>query len=73
MVSPELSEWPEFAVLRAQGHVIGTEQDVRIASLTVFDVDLILAPNAWRMDAQHRKYLTQAIAAARKARYSKET
>lgn len=72
LVSPELSEWPEFAVLRAQGHVIGTEQDVRLANLAVFAADLILAPNAWRMDHRHRKYLAHAVAAARKVRYPKE-
>ena len=61
-MSPNLAEWPEFAALREQGHT------VQVAD---FDgIDVVMAPNAWRMDPQHRKYLPQAVAAARKVRYA---
>ena len=68
LVSPALAEWPECAALQERGHTV---------LLYDFDsqdmgVDVVMAPNAWRMDAQHRKYLPQAIAAARKVRYPKE-
>ena len=60
-----LANWEEFEKLKAQGHeviVAGEDQ------LT----DLVLAPTAWRMDPQHRKYLPLAIAAGRAKRYPKE-
>ena len=68
----DLTDWPEFIALKEQGHVIAGPQDLKINTIALDDVDVILGPTCWRMDAQHRKYLPQAIAAARKVRYPKE-
>lgn len=72
LLHPELEGWPKFAALKAQGHVIVTVQDLRIANVALGEMDLILGPTCWRMDHQHSKYLTEAIAQARKVRYPKE-
>ena len=68
LVHPDLAEWSEWSDLAAQGHTVHftlhPEQDY-LAS----DIDLILAPNAHRMDENLRKYLPLAIQAARSRRY----
>lgn len=66
-VHPDMVSWPEIKELSDKGHTIitGFFPDV-------VQPDLILAPEAWRMTNQHRKYLPLAIAAARKIRYPKE-
>ena len=65
VVDSTIATWDEFAALKAQGHEIIVTGENQLA-------DLVLAPTAWRMDTQHRKYLTLAIAAGRKLRYPKE-
>ena len=72
LLHPDLEGWLEFADLKAQGHTVVTVQDLHIANVVLGEMDLILGPTCWRMDTQHRNYLPQAIAAARKARYPKE-
>ena len=69
LLHPELESWPEFQDLKAQGHGVVTAQDLHLANVVLGEMDLILGPTCWRMDPQHRKYLPQAIAAARKVRY----
>lgn len=59
-------EWPEIQALADQGHVISMDDSMDT-------VDLILSPQAWLMDEQHRKYLPLAIAEARRRQYPKET
>ena len=65
---PDIAAWDEVLKLSDQGHRIIAGESV--ASL-LKEVDLVLAPTAWRMDPAHRKYLSLAIAAGRKKRYPK--
>ena len=73
LLHPTLESWPEFQDFKAQGHKVVTVQDLHLANVVLGEMDLVLGPTCWRMDAQHRKYLPVAIAAARKVRYPKET
>ena len=59
---PPTHDWPELAALEAQGHEI-----VRME----LEGDLILGSACWHMDEAHRKYLSLAIAEARRVRYPK--
>ena len=60
---PPVSEWLELAALEAQGHEV-----YRLET----EADLVLGPQAWHFTEAHRKYLSDAIAAARAKRYPKE-
>lgn len=72
---PPVDSWPEVAALAAQGHKIHTLTDLIQAETTIpgegegFDYDVILGPQCWRMDEQHRKYFKLAVEEARRARY----
>ena len=59
VVYPPVSEWPELAALEEMGHTV-----IR----TDTDADLVLGPQCWRMLEPLRKYLDDAVKAARKAR-----
>lgn len=73
---PPCDEWPELAKLAEQGHIV-----IRLSVISFKDcdeqikafegADLIIGANAWYMDHQHRKYLTEAIKASRLKRYGK--
>ena len=66
LVHPDIAQWAEFDTLRDQGHLI--EQQ-----LTPLDeYDLVLGPTCWHMTPKHRKYLKDAVQAARSKRYPKE-
>jgi hypothetical protein len=65
-VLPSLDDWEEFKALAAQGH------DIRRTGFPE-ECDLVLGPNAWRMNEQLRRYLPLAIAEARKRRYGKDS
>ena len=58
--------WPEIAELRNKGHLV---QHPPVDEFESFD--LILAPNAWRMDTTLAKYLDLAVKGARGIRYPK--
>ena len=60
-VHPALHDWPELAELAEKGHVIR-----RIES----DADLTLGPTCWRMQAELRRYLADAVKAAGKAAHA---
>ena len=60
-------DWPEIEELRLKGHTVGYLGNV----FTEENWDLILGPNCWMMDEQHRLYLKVAVEAARKKRYPK--
>lgn len=68
---PDVAAWPEWEALRAQGHVIVTVQDIFLNTVGLLDMDLIVGTQAWHLTHKHRKYLKDAIAAARKRRYPK--
>lgn len=73
LVHPEIAAWEEVQKLSDQGHTIySTTGDLSDLSPEDLRPDLILHPNAWRMDAAHRKYLPLAVAAGRAKRYPKE-
>ena len=55
-------EWPEVQALADQGHIVCSDP-------AVDECDIVLTPNAWLMDEQHRKYLPLALAEARRRRY----
>lgn len=61
----ELTLWPELRELEAQGHDFMTV-------LIDDTADLVIGPKCWLMDEQHRRYLPDAIKAARAKRYPKE-
>lgn len=69
-----IAAWEEVHALAAQGHavVIGPSVLVGDPEARIMEPDLILHPNAWRMNPAHRKYLTLAVVAARKQRWPKE-
>jgi len=50
-IASQFSSWDEIKALEAQGH------EVRVMSTWLEGVDLILAPNAWRMSPELRPYL----------------
>ena len=64
LVHPGLMEWAEVKALRKQGHLI-----VPLLGDEEVDIDLILAPNAWRMTEDLRPHFELVIKAARKAKY----
>ena len=70
-------DWPELESLRAQGHVVSySPRDVHPAEQAIgppANYDIVIGPNCWLMDEQHRKYLDLAIAEARRRRYPTET
>ncbi len=68
---PPVSEWPEIAKLREQGHTIIDcfEQPEVLTLASVREADLIIGPQCWYFDIKHRKYLTSAIKQARLKRY----
>lgn len=66
LCSPTIYGWDEVQALKAQGHLVEVFTE---ASLPFAQYDLILAPNGWYCDQQHRPYLDLAIKAARKKRY----
>ena len=63
VVAHDLWDWEEIKALESQGH--------RISSLVEDEPDVILGPQCWMMDEEHRQYLDLAIAEARKVRYPK--
>lgn len=70
IVLPPVDTWPEVAELEAQKHTIiryYPPNDIPWDKLA--DADVILGPQCWRMDEQHRKYLKLAVEEARRARY----
>lgn len=76
---PPCDEWPELAKLAEQGHTIlrplaegaCNEEDAHAFVYDLANADLVIGANAWYMDHQHRKYLTEAIKASRLKRYGK--
>jgi len=77
---PPLGAWPEIVKLEEQGHTIIS--DILITDPVTMDhpalkvwftklseADLIIGPQCWYFDTQHRKYLTLAIKQARLKRY----
>ena len=62
-------EWEELDKLVEQGHTVELVNLGFMGRLT--DFDLILGPTCHRMDEAHRKYLSLAIAEARRVRYPK--
>lgn len=68
-VHPSILNWPEWQLLRDQGHVIGSLIDIKQASLD--DPDLWFGPTCWRMDNNLRKYIDDAITVAREVKYPK--
>ena len=64
----DVALWEELDKLEKQGHTI-----IRMSSNMNFpQADIVLGPNAWRMDPAHRDYLPLAIKEARMLRYSHE-
>jgi len=60
-IASQFSSWDEIKALEAQGH------EVRVISTWLEGVDLILAPNAWRMTDDLRPYLlTHSLPEARR-------
>lgn len=70
---PPCDKWEELDKLRKQGHTVYTiGGQTTFAGLTVEELlsaDIILGATAWRMDHQHKPYLTLAIKEARMLRY----
>ena len=62
LAAPDTYHSPEMQALLEQGHHV-------IEFVTAHEYDVILAPNAWFMNEQHRKYLPLAISEARRRRY----
>ena len=65
--------WEELNKLAEQGHTVDI-CTTRQAANTLNDFtkyDLIIGPTCHRMDDAHRKYLSLAIAEARRVRYPK--
>lgn len=59
--TPTEGTLPSVATMASHGFYMTPERDI----------DLILGPNCWRMTVGLRRYLPQAIEAARKVRYPK--
>jgi len=68
LVSDDIFEWEEITTLISQGHRIDPGNYPK--ELDTYDI--ILGPQCWRMDQDHREYLDLAISEARKVRYPKE-
>lgn len=62
LVDSSMRDWPEILKLAAQGHTIDYMDDG-------YKADLVLAPNAHRMNEDIRKHLTEAIGEARRIKY----
>jgi hypothetical protein len=68
-----VEDWPEWEPLRAQGHQVIVAYDVeRLAHYKLSDLDLIVGPMCWHLTDKHKKYLPDAIKAARAQKYPKE-
>ena len=66
LVHESLWNTPEIQVLRDKGHHVDTLGAPETAA------DLLLAPNAWKMDTRLIKYLDLAVKAARAIKYPKK-
>ena len=73
LVAPSLADSPEVKELEEKGHFITIYlEKIKICSgESLEDFDLILHPNAWRMDRQHLLYLKIAVEEAQAMRYRK--
>ena len=69
LVHPVLWNTPEVQELITKGHTVSCLEGTDV-HLDIYD--LILAPNAWKMDARLIKYLDLAVKAARTVKYPKK-
>ena len=70
---PPCDQWDELDKLEKQGHTVirlQNDQDSIVAALQV--ADIVLGSNCWRMDHQHKTYVSLAIKEARLLKYSHE-
>lgn len=63
LIHPSIADWDEWQELRDKGHTI----EVMESSTH----DVIFGPYCWRMEPLLKKYVTMAVAEARKVRYKK--
>lgn len=70
----DVALWEELQKLADQGHTVWriTDNDDTMTGEVLLKADIVLGPNAWRMDPAHRDYLPLAIKEARMLRYSHE-
>jgi hypothetical protein len=69
---PPCDGWEELEKLEKQGHkIIRIHPDVHEEFLGewLVNADIVLGSNAWRMDHQHKSYLTLALKESRMIRY----
>lgn len=66
LVHPDLTAAYNWDGLVEQGHTIHYMANPTVAFLPLFEYDLILGPNAWRMTPDLVLYLDTAMKAARK-------
>ena len=70
-----LSNWPEIKILEEQGHEIWRAivpedgKEFLIPASKFASADIILGPNCWLMDRDHKKYLNICLKAARLKKY----
>ena len=69
---PDLVGQPWAAALKAHGHIVWSEGIGERAKELLWDVDLILAPQAARFLPGMEKFLEDFIKGARKVKYPKE-
>ena len=69
LVHPSLMKTAEVVELAAKGHTIEAGDS---PEFSLDDYDIVLSPNAWKMDARLIKYLDLAVKAARTIKYPKE-
>ena len=76
LIHPALATAPEVLALAEKGHTVtvDTTRDYcpGCHHLGMGEYDLLLAPNAWKMDARLIKYLDLAVKAARAIKYPKK-
>lgn len=74
---PPCDTWEELEKLEKQGHKIFKARDPvdgvhpadAITVQSLLGADIVLGSNCWRMDHQHKSYLTLAIKEARMLKY----
>ena len=68
LVHPDLWNAPEVQALIAKGHAVSCLEGTDV-HLGLYD--MVLSPNAWKMDARLLKYLDLAVKAARTIKFPK--
>ena len=71
-----VAEWDELVKLEEQGHAVlklngPNEMEHHVSHKLLYEADIVLGPNCWRMTDSHRAFLPQAIKTARMAKYGK--